>query len=70
MTEFRQFAGDPATTPERVLTRHSLDETHELGCKGRPTHGPRLPCPPPGEATPMPLDDRRRSHDRKRVRPS
>jgi hypothetical protein len=69
-TEFRQLAGDSATTPERILARHSLDETHELGCKGRPTHGPRLPRPPPREAAPMPLDDGRRSHDRKRVRPS
>src|SRR5208282_2492008 len=69
MAEFRQLTGDPPSTPERVLTRHPLDETHPLRRERGATHPPRPPRPEPGETAPMPSNHGRRFDNRQRLRP-
>src|SRR5882672_6788033 len=45
VTELREFACDPPTAPERVFTRHLLDEAHQLRRERASSHRPRLPRP-------------------------
>lgn len=55
---------NPWRAPQRVRVGHVADKASEfLARTPGATDRPRLPGPVPGEAAPMPPDDRRRAHD-------
>ena len=69
--EFLDLAVNAWRAPRRILGRHPVNESADLGrCAGASSVAPRLPAPVPTEALAMPADDGLGLHDGERLLPS